>query len=301
MKKTSITKIFYGILTLGILLGCSGKTTSHPDSENDIANSDTTAYRTEAIRQIFYNVPSPLEMANLIEKSKAVFNPQLLSQHGREKEFLTQDFQALNLGVYGADMSYCRVFDQIQESIKYLSSIRNLTIALQIPDNQSSIAVERLEKNLTNRDSLINVSIDLFSEADAYLKENNREGTAVLILIGSWIEGMYLSTQLITDIKRQEALLEKIASQKISNQHLIALLEPFHLETPIRRELYQRLNKLKEIFSNVKETSTQTKTMNNPQEGKTVLHSGNLHEIDQETFIKLQKELEIIRTFIIKR
>ncbi|HON18938.1 MAG TPA: hypothetical protein PK990_07190 [Salinivirgaceae bacterium] len=289
-------------LLVAFLIGCSGKKATDSLSGVGAESADSLVkYRTDAIKEIFYNIPSPLEMASLIEKSKVSYNPQLLSRYGREKEFLTQDFQALNLGVYGADLSYCRVFDQIQESIKYLSSIRNLTMALQIPDDESSVAVERLEKNLANKDSLINVSIALFSEADLYLKENNREGTAVLILLGSWVEGMYLATQLVADQSKTSALMEKIASQKLANQHLLNLYEPFHKENPIRTEIFDRLKRLSDIYQKVTMETTQTNAKTQPEQNKTVLTAEYRYTIDKETFEKLKNELAAFRAFIIKQ
>lgn len=287
-------------IILGVLLSaCQSNTAPNIDTTAD-NNKSTQAQRSELIKQIFYNIPSPIEMANLIQKTNVQYNPTLLNKHGREKEFLTQDFQALNLGVYGADLSYCRVFDQIQESIKYLSSIRYLTQSLQIPQEQSNKAVERLEKNLSNKDSLINVVMDLFTNADTYLKENQREGTAVLILVGSWVEGMHIATNLIPENSKRPELLEKIAHQKHSAQNLIKLLEPYALENQFRKSIYENLQTLGKVYDNVIIEQSPVKVSNDAQNQKTLLESDSKYKISTQTFKEIKENLAKIRSIITK-
>jgi hypothetical protein len=291
---------FYPAIIIGIILSACQSNTA-PNIDTTAENiKQTQAQRSELIKQIFYNIPSPIEMANLIQKTSVQYNPDLLSKYGREKEFLTQDIQALNLGVYGADLSYCRVFDQIQESIKYLSSIRYLTQSLQIPQDQSNKAVERLEKNLSNKDSLINVVIDLFTNADTYLKENQREGTAVLILVGSWVEGMYIATNLIPENTKRPEILEKIAHQKYSSQNLIKLLEPYAAENQFRQSVYEHLQILGKVFDNVVIEQGPVKVSDDVKNQKTVLQADSNYKITPETFKEIKENLAKIRSIITK-
>jgi hypothetical protein len=297
------TKTILPLITIALFLitlaSCQSSTAPSVDATTDGAR-ETQAQRSELIKQIFYNIPSPIEMANLIQKTNVQYKPELLSKHGREKEFLTQDIQALNLGVYGADLSYCRVFDQIQESIKYLSSIRYLTQALQIPQDESNKAVERLEKNLSNKDSLINVVIDMFTNADTYLKENQREGTAVLILVGSWVEGMYIATNLIPDNAKRPELLERIAHQKHSSQNLKKLLEPYATENQFRQTVFEHLQSIAQSFENVTVNQSPVKVTDDAQQQKTVLQSESKYSIAPATYTEIKEKLAKLRSVITK-
>ncbi len=295
---TILPQITIVIIVLS-LAGCQSSTTPTVEATADGAKQ-TQAQRSELIKQIFYNIPSPIEMASLIQKTNVQYRPELLSKHGREKEFLTQDIQALNLGVYGADLSYCRVFDQIQESIKYLSSIRFLTQSLQIPQDESNKAVERLERNLSNKDSLINVVIDMFTNADTYLKENQREGTAVLILVGSWVEGMYIATNLIPDNAKRPELLEKIAHQKHSAHNLSKLLEPYAAENQFRQTVYEHIQSICKTFENVIVNQSPVKVTDNVKQQKTVLQSESKYSIDPATYTDIKEKLAKLRSIIIK-
>ncbi|MDD2565041.1 MAG: hypothetical protein PHU27_12580 [Salinivirgaceae bacterium] len=298
-KRNVLIRILCLLVVASVLSGCQGTQSPNIETSGD-TQQPVVERRSELIKQIFYNVPSPLEMAQLIQKSDVDYNNELLSRYGREKEFLTQDYQALNLGVYGADLSYCRVFDQVQESIKYLSSIRYLTQSLQIPQDQSNTAVERLEKNLSNKDSLISVVIELFTNADVYLRESKREGSAVMILVGSWLEGMYIATHLITEDQYKPGLISSLAGQKHSAINMVRLLEPYASENEFRTTILEHLTAIGELFQQVVVKESENVVSVDTTMKRTVLESNTQYIMDNETFIEIKEKFEKVRSIIIK-
>jgi hypothetical protein len=110
-------------------------------------------------------------MAKLVKSAGMNFNPELTNPIENKELYIDQTSQALNLGVYGADLSYARIFDQVQESVNYLSVIRELTDQLQIPQNERTFSIDRMEKYIDNRDSLMHIISQMYGEVDIYLKE----------------------------------------------------------------------------------------------------------------------------------
>jgi hypothetical protein len=100
------------------------------------------------------------------------------------------------LVLYGSDLSYVRLFEQIQLAINYLSSIKKLCDAIEIPEDQGSRAIQRMEKNIDNKDSLLQIISETYASADSYLKDNDRGNTATLVILGGWIESLYIATQI---------------------------------------------------------------------------------------------------------
>ncbi len=82
--------------------------------------------RTETIKKIFYTIPAPMEMASLIQSSGADFDTDVLNPVDRVNTYMTRKQKALNLGVYGADLSYTTMFERSKESLYYLSAVRQL-------------------------------------------------------------------------------------------------------------------------------------------------------------------------------
>ena len=57
-----------------------------------------------------------------------------------------------------------------------------------------------------------------------YLKENYRGATAALIIMGGWLDELYISTHIIDEENPDESIVNHIAEQKHSLENLIELL-----------------------------------------------------------------------------
>lgn len=293
--------ISFKISILGIIIllnGCQNNSTPTIDA----ISQDTTQQESLAgnwIRSIFYNIPSPVEMANIIQKANVIYNQDVLSEFGRENNLLTQEYQALNLGVYGADFSYCTVFEQLQESFKYLNSIKQLTVMLQIPPDESNKVVKKLEQNMQNRDSLITVVTDMFLNADLYLKENRREGTAILILLGSWVEGMYIATH-ITD-QNDPYLNERIAEQKFSFYNIFSLFETHKRNTTLTKQIYTKLTEIKSTYDKVVIKSGNVEVEVLSEYKKAILKSKGEVSMPEPVRAQIKQQLSSLRTMIVNK
>jgi hypothetical protein len=219
------------------------------NSGNNQGDEDKTGFdqvdnseHSRKVRKIFYNVPSPIEMASLLQRSGATYVPEILNLPTKQPEYITLTKQALNLGVYGTDLSYARLFDQINTSIKYLQAVKHLCDELNIPEAQGSLALSRLEENIENRDSILQIISETYSAADTYLKENGRGNTATLIIMGGWVEALYISTNIVKfteDLSKNE-IVTRIAEQKYSLNNLIELVKSY----PGDKELQSYLDPL---------------------------------------------------------
>ncbi|GAB4300061.1 MAG: hypothetical protein Kow0068_23460 [Marinilabiliales bacterium] len=247
----------HAIITLIIIsiISCKSDNTNDNNSSDDININDTlTEKHKKNVKMIFYNVPSPMELAQLLQQTGAEYNSDILNDYRNYEKYTTNSKVALNLGIYGADLSYARMFDQIQSSVNYLSSIRKLSDFLGIPQEEGSFAVSRIEENMENRDSILIIISETYAEADSYLKENGRGGTAALIIIGGWIEALYISTHIIDEYNPNQPLLNLIAEQKYSLNNLIELAKTYPddeevLECiPFLKELESKFEKIEIIY-----------------------------------------------------
>ncbi|MFN7838987.1 MAG: hypothetical protein ACK5QG_13565, partial [Bacteroidota bacterium] len=144
-----------------------------------------------------YNIPSPSEIPYLLQATGAEFNQSLLNDRKKVDQYLSRSEKAaLNLGVYAADIGYLSSYEKTQEAIDYLNSAKKLADNLNISSFDPEV-LKRFESNISNRDSLSNLLDGAIKKTDKYLKDDQRNKLAALLVTGSFVEGLSISTGLI--------------------------------------------------------------------------------------------------------
>jgi hypothetical protein len=251
------------------------------------------------VKMIFYNVPSPLEMANLLEEAGAYYNGDLLNSYKSYERYTTNSKLAANLGIYGADLSYTRMFDQIQSTVNYLASIRKMSDGLGIPEEEGSFTVQRIEENMQNRDSILHIISETYSTADAYLKENGRGGTAALIILGGWIEALYIATNIVGEEEPNEKIIKHIAEQKYSLNNLIELISVYEDEIGIQ-EYLPMMKDLQSKFEQIEINYTKGQVITDNEKMTTTIDSKVVIDVTPEMIKEIGIIVEDIRAKIIE-
>lgn len=97
------------------LTACGGDPPAQDALNIDQAQDSTAkADRMAQTKKIFFNIPSPMETAALLKKTGAQYNGKILNDVNKVDSYTAASQQALNLGVYGADLSYASVFNHTQ-------------------------------------------------------------------------------------------------------------------------------------------------------------------------------------------
>ncbi len=249
---------------------------------------------------IFYSLPSPLETAMLIKRSGARFDAQILNPTDNVTKYDTNLKMALNLGIYSADLSYTSLFDQTQNSIQYMACAKKLAEGLSILDVFDENTIKKLEENMNNRDAVMEIISQTFMDSNAYLKENNRHAISVMVLVGGWVEGLYLATSLTNgEINTNKRLLDRIVYQKLSLITVLNMLEAQKDNEDISY-LYNKMDELKSIFEQIKIVNTSKVEAETDDDNKiTTIKADSETHIAPEVFKQLvQKVAEIRNEFI---
>lgn len=301
-KNLRILIIPFIVSIVFLFSGCNSEQ-SGPDNlsgDNVIDLRDDSIYvEAKKVTKIFYNVPSPIEMASLMQRAGAYYDPEILNPVENIDKYQTVASQALNLGVYGADLSYTRIFDQIQESMNYLSAIKKLSDDLGIPRSEGSITMGKLEENIDNRDSLLLVISDTYANADLYLKENDRGSTAAKIIMGGWIEALYIATSIMDSVNPNTEIMERIAEQKYSLHNLIELLTLYNVQDDITDHLAS-LKKLKADYDNIEIICTKVDIKTDVDNKITTINSDAEIKVTYKNIRKIAETVNKIRNEIVK-
>ncbi|HQG35589.1 MAG TPA: hypothetical protein PK094_00095 [Bacteroidales bacterium] len=257
----------------------------------------------EEIKQaekIFNALPTPLESAMLIKNAGATFDRKYLNPIENVKLYTTTRSMALNLGVYTCDLSFASLYDQTQLIIDYMNAAKKMADGLGILDAINEETITKLENNINNKEAIMEIISETFLNTNSYLADNNQSAIATIVLVGGWIEGLYISTQLV-NLKDFDGnrLVAIIIDQKLSIDILINLLES-HKGNPIIDELIGQMLKLKSVFDKINIQTTPIKTEIDQTTNVTILKSKVTTDMSLNTFKELTAVVKEIRDSFVK-
>jgi len=284
------------LMASGLLIACGGDT--KPVEDNTITEAideALTPERAEKAQQIFLTVPSPLETASIFQKAGASFNSEYTNPVENVNKYSTNVQKAINFGVYGADLSYANIFDQSQASMLYMNCSKKMADGIGVTSAFNAATLERMERNMNNRDSLMIIVNDAFWTADGYLKENEQENLSALIITGGWIEGLYLGTQSLNKDKPNQELMQKIAEQKYSINNLMELLATYDDKEVAKMAL--KLSELKVVYDKIEEVNSETTVS---EEAVPTIGGGSTLKYDKGIILEIATTVNKIRNEIIK-
>ncbi|MEO7989216.1 MAG: hypothetical protein ABI663_06715 [Chryseolinea sp.] len=216
------------------LTSCGSSSSDKDKNAKEFSEADQSLK--QQIEEVVYNIPSPSEIPYLLQATGAEFNQSLLSDRSKVDQYAARtDKAALNLGVYAADIGYLASYDKSQEAIDYLGSCKTLADNLNIIGSFDVEVLKKFEANISNKDSLTHLLDQTIHKTEAFLKDDNRNKLSSLIVAGSFIEGLYISTgvvksypkNILADDKRNlvlTPLMRVILEQKKSVAELLKML-----------------------------------------------------------------------------
>ena len=172
-----------------------------------------------------YPIPTSMEVVDLLQRAGAPYILGISNPVENADRYFTERRKALNLGVYGAALSYATTYEMNQETMKYLEVCKRLVDELNISTSFNMSFVERVERNLDDKDSLINIVTDSFYDTYVFLNQRQRDDLSLLVLTGTWIEGTFLTSQIAITARDNREITEIIIQQKEPLENLLALLK----------------------------------------------------------------------------
>ncbi len=218
----------------------------------------------ELLDQVEYILPSPLQIAELFKTAGLTYIGDLANKPENADKLNSKYDQKLNFGVYSADMAYCLMNDQTQQSINYLSTLRKLSEKMWMTDVLNTMGLtSRLEDNVGNEDSLTFIMADLQMQMDDYLEENGMGSTGYIIFAGAWIETMYLGVK-VNENEKNEKLISRLSEQAVILDGLIKSIQQSD-EDGDYTELIADLEGINKHFAGYSDESEEAFTLSDEQ------------------------------------
>lgn len=296
-------RIVYFVITASVLMACNpGK----PDEKAFMESMGNVkvegpAISDEVISSILQQIPSPLEISVLLKQSGTKYDRELLNKPANISRYNSNFQKALNLGIYGTDLGYTNIYEQNQDGLAYMSSIKTMANGLNIGQFFDLETIKRLATNSSNLDSLLLITTKNFNEINQYLQEQDRSNLSVLFLTGGWIEAMHIVTEVASNDPANKELQEKVGEQKIILENIMLLLSFYSDVDQNMNRLYERLKPLQKEYNNVEIIKTYKESTFEIVDGVMLIKDNSSSEIKitEQNVENIKNKINSIREGII--
>ena len=248
-----------------------------------------------AKKEIFYGILTPVEICSIFNRLGVPYNEAALNPVQNKDLYLSNSTASINTGIYGVDLGYLKIFGIGQEMVNYMVTVRDMSDKLGIPDQYLTAPIKKMQSNMADADTIMNLMNDSFHKMEDHLRTGGRESTAGLMVLGGWVEAMYIATQLVYDPEKPDPeVIQKIAEQKYTLTTLLSFLKNYY-DDPVVVFYTKKLKFLKHYFDTFDIYFKKGDLEIDP--GKQVLRSsGSEMTVTVETLNKIRDYIARLRT-----
>lgn len=240
------------LLTVAVMFVLASCKSGNTGTNQDTASADTVS-KTELsqdVKDVVYPLPTPFEVTHMLNEIGAKYNSAILNPASKAEKYFTETSKAVNLGIYGADLSYAATYDQKQDIKLYSGALKKLVDELGINIDYSKLLSDENKEKFNNKDTLANYITNTFFDAYQYLGKKSNPDLALIMTSGMWIELMYIATHISEDTYHYTGMVKLITDQKGSYTKLMSLLASRNSNTEIK-DLETKLLVLKPVFDKI--------------------------------------------------
>lgn len=212
------------LLLASLLVSCDGDDTSTTVAGELDSLSATLAQNKPRNESTRYKLPSPVELYLHLRSSQAVPAVDKLHSPVAASNYMTDIAKSVNFGIYASDLAYCTVFENFQQTNEYFRVTKILAGQLGITEGYNNLMMKRLASNLNNSDSLFQISSDTYWEVCSSLENSGKSNTLALILLGGWVESVYLAVHSVETFDGNSEIILRITEQSYLLENLLDYL-----------------------------------------------------------------------------
>ena len=288
------SNLIFILICITILACNSNKSGKELDINEMLAGEGSelvTDIQDENLNEIIQSIPSPLELAAVIRSSGVEFNDQLMNPDKNKDQYASSYDRAFNLGVYGGDLGYINMYEKSYLALNYLGAIKKLADDLKVGHFFDFNTIKRFASNNDKVDSLLYISTSSFNRMDDYLRSQERGHLSALILSGSWLEGLYIATE-IASVHPVEELIERIGEQKVVLDQVMLILSVYEND-PYFRDLALQFGKIRDIYDGVVISYNYREPETKEVDGRLVIINNSTSEVSIS-----KEQLDMISTVV---
>jgi len=299
MKKI-VLKLFIIPLLAMLIVACEEESPKSDTDSQDVdqeSNKEQQALITNDNRVSM--VPTPNELFDIIKEVNVSYDEQVLNNPDNIDNYTDKKSQSLNFGIYTADLAFAASFGNPTESAKYFTVIKDMGDRLNINNALDQTVFDQIDKSIqgNNNNELFKLSNDTYYDAYTYLKENERGPSLALIVLGGWVESLYIMTQL-GKYEEGSVLVSRIIDQKYTLENLYDFMQEYESDIDVM-EMMATLQPIDEVFLNLEEllgdefSNTNEKDVN-------LMDGGSDFSMTEDQYNHLKNAVNELRTKIVE-
>jgi len=261
--------------------------------------ADPSASKLIKFNNSVFSIPSPYQLAFFIKNLGINYNKEYLNDINNLSLYSTNFKKSINLGIYGADLGYINIYEQIPDATGYFSVLKTLSQDLGIANIFDSKTLSRIEKNMANKDSMLYILSNTYRKADGYLKDNDRNSIAVLIIAGGWVESLHILCT-VAQKNPDKQILDKIAEQKHPLNNLIEILSPYYKVSNENMLLTDQLIELAYEYDGIDYLYKYADPVTDAEKKITYINSESQLIINEHQLKSISEKIELLRNSLIK-
>lgn len=298
MNMTNL-KLKSKVLALGLVsvfISSCGDPKPTEETNDNLPDTDTVKNMALNVGGELFSVPSPIQTALLVQKSGVTYDKAILNPGNKNGQYISDFSKSLNLGIYGADLGYVSMYNQTQDALGYLGAVKQIADKLGVSAAFDQKTMERINDNISNKDSMLVLVGIAYRASDAYLKTNKRTEISSLILTGGWIESMHFCINAYNK-KPTDEIKYRIAEQKQALGSILKLITSHNM--PDAAQLIKDLEALSKTYEGI--TSKYNYVEPTTDEAKKITYINSTTEItvSKEQLDEIAKQITAMRDKII--
>ena len=256
MKHTKIIQTFILSVIIGGLIFTVYSCKPRSDKEKTGKKTLLKPVAKEAIKndlkEFIYPLPTSFEVIEMINDLEMGYDIGVSNLTKNADQYFTEAKKAINLGVYGADLAYASTYQMKQEVMLFLETSRKLADDLGIASIYNEELISEVENNIDKKEKLVDLITDSFYDIYSQLNQNGKANLALLGVTGSWVESLFITTQVSANVYHNIGLVKIIHKQKISFGTLMDILNDNKGDEKIDK-MIKELTPLYNIYETVDE------------------------------------------------
>lgn len=242
---------FFMIFTLLVTFSCrpkeKEKVTFSPNFSTYKNDSSGTVNPAEK-KETYYGLLTPVEVCVIFNRLAVPYNNATLNPTSNRNLYLSSSKASINTGIYGVDFGYLKMFGLGQEVIDYMMAIKDMCGKLSIPDELITEPIKKVHNDMSDPDTVAALMKKAYFDIENHLRQSGRESTAGLMVMGGWVEAMFIATQLVYNPSHPDAeVVQKIAEQKYTLTSLLSFMKNYY-DDPVVVYYTKKLKFLKNYF-----------------------------------------------------
>jgi uncharacterized membrane-anchored protein YhcB (DUF1043 family) len=232
------------ILSLTGLNSCKNRTAKKDLKDFEKSEVDTIKNQ---IEKNVYPLPTSAQVIKMLSDLEVGYQFGISNPVENSTKYFTSPKRSINVGIFGADLSYATLYNIHQQVIDYLNAIQSLANELNMSKIYDATLYDRIKENFDNREELVKILTDAFNNTYEYLSDNDQQSLALLVVGGAWVEGMYLTTH-VSEAAYQIAGISKVLLEQKSSFDLFLEITGPYMGDPNIKEFVDRLEPMKKIY-----------------------------------------------------